>query len=440
MESLAPTALPEQPVSRRQIWIATGASVFGWSLDLFDFFMILYLVPTIGPLFFPSSRPTLSLAAVYGAFAVSLLMRPAGAALFGSYADRHGRKRAMTLAVISVGVVTALMGALPTVAQVGLLASALFVALRLIQGIFVGGVQAAAGTIGLETVSARWRGLLSGTMVVATAGLAGLVISAVFYAASSLYPGPEFARWGWRVMFFCGLFSSLLGIFIFRSLEESPLWSRLQVQKKPLDKAPLQVLLSARYRRTVLANLAVAFGGAAQYYLTSGYLPTFLAVINHLPKADIASILTLTNVLLIGAGAIAGHLSEIIGRKRFFLGFGLLNLVALPMLYRTLAQADAHQLGKIVLLTIALGTLANVATAPILIFLNERFPTEIRATGTAVCWTVGFALGGMTPTFATALAGNLARLPHLLLLFLGFALAVFVLGAAIVPETRGQLE
>lgn len=440
MESPAPSAAIEQPVARRQIWIATCASVFGWSLDLFDFFMILYLVPTIGPLFFPSSRPTLSLAAVYGAFAVSLLMRPAGAAIFGTYADRYGRKRAMTVAVISVGLVTALMGALPTVAQVGLLAAALFVLLRLIQGIFVGGVQASAGTIGLETVTARWRGLLSGTMVVATAGLAGLVISAVFYIVSSLYPGASFAVWGWRVMFFCGLLSSLLGIFIFRALEESPLWSRLQTQKQPLDKAPLKVLFSPRYRRTVLANLAVAFGGAAQYYLTSGYLPTFLAVINHVPRAKIASILTLTNVLLIGAGALAGHLSEITGRKRFFLGCGLLNLVALPLLYRALAHAGPQEMGKIVLLTIVLGTLANVATAPILIFLNERFPTEIRATGTAVCWTVGFALGGMTPTFATALASNLARLPHLLLLFLGFALVVFLAGAVIVPETRGQLQ
>ena len=104
-------------VSRRQILTAVIASGLGWALDLFDLFILLYVAPIVGQLFFPSNVATLSLAAVYASFAVTLLMRPVGSALFGSYADRHGRKGAMILAVIGVGVSTALFGALPTTAR-----------------------------------------------------------------------------------------------------------------------------------------------------------------------------------------------------------------------------------------------------------------------------------------------------------------------------------
>ena len=138
-------------VSRRQILTAVIASGLGWALDLFDLFILLYVAPIVGQLFFPSNVATLSLAAVYASFAVTLLMRPVGSALFGSYADRHGRKGAMIVAVIGVGVSTALFGALPTIRQIGIAAPIIFLLLRLVQGIFVGGVVASTHTMGTES-------------------------------------------------------------------------------------------------------------------------------------------------------------------------------------------------------------------------------------------------------------------------------------------------
>jgi MHS family proline/betaine transporter-like MFS transporter len=125
---------------RRQATNAMIASLLGWSLDLFDLFILLYVAPVVGALFFPSSAPTLSLAAVYASFAVTLLMRPVGSAIFGHYADLHGRKGAMLVAIVGVGVTTAGFGLLPTIAQVGLIAPVIFLALRLVQGVFVGAV------------------------------------------------------------------------------------------------------------------------------------------------------------------------------------------------------------------------------------------------------------------------------------------------------------
>ncbi len=429
----------EEP-SGRQVWIAACASIFGWSLDLFDLFIILYLAPTIGPLFFPARSPTLSLAGVYGAFAVTLVMRPAGAALFGAYADRHGRRRAMTIAVISVGLGTALMGAVPTIRQIGVAAPILFLLLRLIQGIFVGGVAASALTVGTETVGARWRGLLSGAIAVGAAGLGGLLASGVFLVVSSIFSGPVFAAWGWRVMFFSGILSSVLGLFIFGALEESPLWSQLRRDGKKLERAPLRALFSPRYRLVVLANLAITMGGFSQYYLTLGFLPTFLAVTNHLFRPQLAWILTLANVVIIVTGTLAGHLSEFTGRRRFFLAIGVVNVIALPLLYIMLSTLGASSLGEITLVVLALTIVANVSYAPVPIFLNERFPTAIRATGTAICWNVGAAIAGMTPLFATTMARNLAGIPHSVAFSIAGAVIIFLIGALVVPETRGRLE
>src|SRR5882672_1511590 len=112
----------QAPAGNRQMINAIIASVLGWSLDLFDLFILLYVAPVIGALFFPSSVPTLSLAAVYASFAVTLLMRPVGSAIFGHYADVHGRKNAMFAAIVGVGISTAAFGALPTIAQAGIAA------------------------------------------------------------------------------------------------------------------------------------------------------------------------------------------------------------------------------------------------------------------------------------------------------------------------------
>ncbi|MEZ0606844.1 MFS transporter, partial [Paraburkholderia sp. IW21] len=164
-------------VDQRQVMGAVAASCFGWALDLFDLFVLLYVAPVVGRLFFPSEHAMLSLAAVYASFAVTLLMRPLGSALFGSYADRRGRKGAMIVAVVGVGLSTAAFGLLPTVAQVGLFAPILFLLLRLIQGVFVGGVVASTHTIGTESVAPKYRGAVSGLIGGGGAGLGALLAS-----------------------------------------------------------------------------------------------------------------------------------------------------------------------------------------------------------------------------------------------------------------------
>src|SRR6202050_4743834 len=162
-----------QPValSDRGAVTAIVASTVGWSLDFFDLLILLYVAPAVGKAFFPSDSPTLSVAAIYASFAATLFMRPVGSALFGNYADKHGRRGAMIVAVIGVGLATAAFGLLPTIAQIGVAAPVLFLILRLLQGVFVGGVVASTHTIGTESVSPDRRGAMSGLIGGGGAGI-----------------------------------------------------------------------------------------------------------------------------------------------------------------------------------------------------------------------------------------------------------------------------
>lgn len=437
-------------VDQRQVMGAVVASCLGWALDLFDLFVLLYVAPVVGRLFFPSEHAMLSLAAVYASFAVTLLMRPLGSALFGSYADRRGRKGAMIMAVVGVGLSTAAFGLLPTVAQVGLLAPVLFLILRLIQGVFVGGVVASTHTIGTESVAPKYRGAVSGLIGGGGAGLGALLASATFLAMSALFPGDAFDVWGWRCMFFTGIISSVLGLFVFNSLEESPLWKKLaaekaakaaaQLKSAPVEvvRSPLKTLFSRDYRKILFVNLLLTIGGGSGYYLTSGYLPTFLKVVSHAPNGAAAAILMICSIAVVIASIAAGHLSTFIGRKGAFVWIGLIRLVALPALFLLLPTADSIMMVGVY--AVLLSALGSAGYAPILIFLNERFPTSIRATGTGLSWNIGFAIGGVMPTAVSLVAKDASQLPMTLAIFVGAISVVFLVGAFVVPETLGKLE
>lgn len=441
-------ALPE--VTQRQVIGAVAASCLGWSLDLFDLFVLLYVAPLIGVLFFPSQHPMLSLAAVYASFAVTLFMRPLGSAWFGSYADRHGRKGAMIIAVVGVGISTAFFGTLPTVAQAGIVAPVLFLILRLVQGVFVGGVVASTHTIGTESVAPRYRGAVSGLIGGGGAGLGALLASIVYLSMSSLFPGEQFAVWGWRCMFFTGIISSGLGLFVFNSLNESPLWQKLAAEKArkaanrdsstPVEviRSPVKTLFSRDYRGVLFVNLLLTIGGGSGYYLTSGYLPTFLKVVSKIPNSSAAAILMLASVAVLFASMGAGHLSTFIGRKGAFIWLGLVRLVALPGLFLLLPTTKSVTM--IGVYAIVLSALGSAGYAPVLVFLNERFPTAIRATGTGLSWNIGFAIGGMMPTAVSLVAKDASELPMTLAIFVGVISVIFLAGAFIVPETLGRIE
>lgn len=425
----------ETALDRRMI-TAIIASSLGFSLDLFDLFILLYVAPAVGKAFFPADNATFSLAAVYASFAVTLMMRPIGSALFGNYADRHGRKGAMMIAVIGVGLATATFGLLPTVAQAGVVGPILFLLLRLVQGVFVGGVVASTHTMGTESVPPRWRGLLSGFIAGAGAGIGALLASIAFLITSSIFTGDSFDIWGWRFMFFAGVLTSVFGVFIFGALEESPIWEQMdRARSKPA--APLKILFSSQHMAVLGVNLLITTGCGVNYYLTSGYLPTLLKLVKQIPNSTASLLLISGSIVTIIAATSAGHLSQVIGRRRTFILAGVLNVVLLPTCSLLLARAS--DIGMVALYSLAIVFLANAGIGPLLIFLNERFPTALRASGTALSWNIGFGLGGTMPAFVSLASGSVQGIPTALAVFLTAGSLIYLIGALVVSETKGQL-
>jgi predicted MFS family arabinose efflux permease len=241
-------------------------------------------------------------------------------------------------------------------------------------------------------------------------------------------------------MFFSGIISSILGFFIFNRLEESPIWASLNAKRGQTGvvQAPVRTLFSRAYLPVLLVNLMMTVGGGAGYYLTSGYLPTFLKVVSKTSSEVTSLILIAGSLIAIVASVAAGHCSTLFGRKKVLLALALIRIVVLPLCFLGLAGTEA--LGLIVTYALVLTFFGNAGYAPLLIFLNERFPTALRASGTGLSWNIGFAIGGLMPTFVSLAAGSTQNLPYTLAIFLFGISVLFLTGALVIPETRGNLK
>ena len=439
---LPPTAPARPALTQRQVVAAIAFSALGWAFDLFDLFILLYVAPILAKVFFPSGQQMLSLAGVYAAFTATLVMRPVGGYLFGRYADKNGRRRSMVVAATGVGLSTALMGTLPTVTVIGGLATVLFLALRLIQGVFMGGMVASTHTLGTESISPRWRGLASGIISGGGSGVGKLFASLAFLLVSAIFHGQAFQEWGWRVMFFTGLISSFLGLFVFTRLHESPLWEALQSNAKPArtaSQAPAHGLPRlGHFTPTIVLCVVLTTAGGGLSYLTSGYLPTFMKLIDHVQPSDLGLILSIAALVVIASSVLAGYLSDVIGRRRAMALYGIVSLIAIPLLYHGLSMTtDLRLIGLYAVLLSGVGTFCY---SPLLIVLNERFPTALRSSGTAISWNIGFALGGSMPVIVSLFARMSANLSIALALSTGLLAVLYLIGVYLVPTRKNLME
>jgi MFS family permease len=151
-------------------------------------------------------------------------------------------------------------------------------------------------------------------------------------------------------------------------------------------------------------------------------------------------LLVWTSLAILPMALLAGHLSERFGRRPVFLAIGVVNLVALPLLVTGMAGLGPDDTGTLLVYGLLLTVLANASYAAVPIFLNELFPTRLRATATALIWNGGFAIGGLTTTFVSLASPTVADIPGRLAIFLGAVVALFLIGALFVPETRGALD
>ena len=161
-------------------------------------------------------------------------------------------------------------------------------------------------------------------------------------------------------------------------------------------------------------------------------------MVNNVPNNVSSLILMGGSVMALISAILVGALSDAIGRKKTFILAGLCMIVLLPICY--LGMAATKDTSMIAFYALAIAFLGNAGYAPVLIFLNERFPTEIRASGTGLSWNIGFALGGMMPTFVSLAAGSPAQIPMTLSVFVVGIFVIYLIGAFLIPETKGNFR
>ena len=374
-----------------------SAITIGNALEFFDFTVYGFMAILIGKLFFPNLSPYNQLLLAVATFGVGFVMRPIGGVVIGAYADRAGRKAAMTLAIALMSLGCAIIAFTPTYAQIGVAAPVLMVLARLLQGFSAGGEVGASTTLLVEYASPRDRGYLASWQFASTGlgiFLGALVVSALSAALSPL----AMETWGWRVPFVLGMSIAPVGIYIRRQLNET-LDIDLSGATRPHRNSSLRILLK-EHRRSLAAGILTVMGSTTAAYVVTFYMPNYAVRELGLSPAFSLAAAALVGFLSFALASPVGWLSDRIGRKSLIIGSRV--VLALVIYPAFVWLVDEPSPGRLLTLMALLGAMHVVQAVPGLTALPEMFPKHVRATGMSVVYSVGVALfGGFSPLIVT---------------------------------------
>lgn len=305
------------------------AACFGTFLEWYDFLTFASLATYFSLLFFPPDNPVAALLASLATFGVGMIVRPLGAALFGSLGDRLGRRTVFLVTIVLMGGATFLVGLLPTYAQIGLLAPALLLLLRLLQGLAVGGEIGGAAVYLTEHAPEGRRGLY--TSVLQLMGPLGMMAStAQVLLLQGWLSDADFRAWGWRIPFLLSALLLAISIKSRLNLHESPVFSQLRA-KNALAKAPLRECFRDRHTlgRMALLFFCISAGGSLLFFSSQVYSGVFLKNVVKLDAGTAGSLVLLATLALFPLTLLCGALSDRIGRRPILLAGLLLGAISL---------------------------------------------------------------------------------------------------------------
>ncbi len=321
-------AQPSVPATTLQRKVAIAAC-FGTFLEWYDFLTFASLATYFGVLFFPAGNPVAAMLASLATFGVGMLVRPLGAALFGSLGDKYGRRPIFIATIILMGGATFMVGLLPTYAQVGLWSPASLVLLRLLQGFAVGGEIGGAAVYLTEHAPSGKRGAY--TSVLQLMGPLGILVSTLqVVVLQHFLNDAQFHEWGWRVPF---LFSAvLLAISMKRriNMHESPVFTRLR-EHHGLSKTPLRECLHNRHTlgRMALLFFCISAGGSLLFFSSQIYANVYLKTVVKLDAQTAGTLVMMSTLLLIPLTLLCGWLSDRIGRRPVLLAGLILGCLSI---------------------------------------------------------------------------------------------------------------
>ncbi|WP_174365287.1 MFS transporter [uncultured Caballeronia sp.] len=384
------------PVVRPAAWRAVVAASIGNALEWFDLVVYGFFAVVISKLFFPSGNDSISILLTLGTFGVSFFMRPLGAIMLGAYADKAGRKAALTLSILLMMVGTLIIAVLPTYSSIGIAAPLILVLARLMQGFSAGGEFGSATAFLAEHVPGR-RGFFASWQV-ASQGLTTL-LAAIFGVVLTGNLSPEqMNSWGWRMPFFFGLLIGPVAYYIRTRLDETP-----EFLSAVTTATPLRDTFASNKERLLIAIGTVVLGTVATYLVL--FMPTYA-----IRQLGLAPSVAFTAILLTGAiqmvlSPLVGHLSDTHGRTRIMLISAVLLLVLIYPLFSWLVAHPAF--GNLLVVQAVLGVLMTGYFAALPGLLSEMFPVATRTTGMSLAYNIAVTVfGGFGPFIITWLIAS----------------------------------
>jgi len=419
------------PQARRAIW---GAFI-GFFVDNYDIFLpIIALAPAMAYFIPKTIDPTTGAIASAMIFATTLIGRPVGAFIFGHFADTIGRKQTTIISVTGFGVVTLFIALLPGYEHWGAAVIYIFIALRLVDGIFLGGEYTSANPLAMEHCPQPKRGLY-GAVIQSAASLGTAAISLVTLAVLLVLPagGPDapYVQWGWRIPFLVGAAMAFgLAIYYQRSVEESEMW-----RKSSHTTSPLKTLFQGENLKSFLQVFTVMTGFWLSLNASLAVMPALLATQMGVRGTDLTIALVIAYVVLAIVYIIGGAVSQRIGRRNYLMVMSALSAVLGTYFYYQLINTAPGNFAKIVLLSTVTTVLVVAPGALGTVYINERFRTGVRASGFGLGYSLAIVLPAFYVFYQAALANIMPFKYTVLVLVIVGALLIFI-GAAWGPETK----
>ncbi len=374
--------------TRPRIRAIFGGSV-GNLIEWYDWYTYAAFAIYFAPSFFPASNDTLQLLNTAAIFAVGFLMRPIGGWVLGRYADRHGRKAALTLSVTLMCLGSLIIAVTPTYQTIGAAAPALLLIARLIQGFSVGGEYGTSATYMSEIATADSRGFYSGILYVTLIMGQLLALGVLMVLQFFVLDAQQLEAWGWRIPFVIGAVAAIAALYLRRNLIETDAFKQ---RSATADAGQLTLLM--KHPREVLIVIGLTMGGTLFFYTFTTYMQKFLVNTVGLSKSESTLVSTANLFLFMLLQPVMGALSDRYGRRPMLIVFGVLALFATVPLLSALSQAqDARAAFFLIFIALAISSLYSSISA---VVKAELFPVEIRALGVGLPYAIAVSLFGGT--------------------------------------------
>ncbi|MDB5109885.1 MAG: alpha-ketoglutarate transporter [Mucilaginibacter sp.] len=380
-------------------------SIIGGSLgnlvEWYDWYVYSAFSLYFASAFFPSGNQTVQLLNTAGIFAIGFLMRPIGGWIMGTYADKKGRKRALTLSVLLMSIGSLIIAVTPGYRQIGVASPVLLVLARIIQGLSVGGEYGTSATYLSEMATQKHRGFYSSfqyvTLIMGQLIALGVLVllQRVFLTEQQLH------QWGWRIPFGIGALLAVTTLYLRRSLQESASFKDND-ETKAAARGTLKALMA--HPKAVFTVIGLTLGGTIAFYTFTTYMQKFLVNTSGFSKSSATLISTLTLVVFMLVQPLFGLLSDKIGRKPLLIGFGVLGAITTVPILTTLG--DTKDVWVAFALIMGALIITSGYTSINAVVKAELFPANVRALGVGFPYAIAVSLFGGTAEYLALLFKN----------------------------------